>query len=206
MPFFHGDLLERLQEVEVRRAHRVSAISLRALSRFPAADDALASRRRSLRAVGEGVRANAALQSKIVWALSISPYARRRDRRVTRAPSRRRRGRRLRQARPRASARRRPPAGSGLRSGGRRTGGSARAGAAGVPGPARDFELVPARRSNSLTVDRSRYRLARRREGVQVDSTVAVNRHYDVAGSELDVHEIEASGLKQRRGDALYVI
>ncbi len=71
---------------------------------------------------------------------------------------------------------------------------------------ARDFELVPARRSNSLTVDRSRYRLARRREGVQVDSTVAVNRHYDVAGSELDVHEIEASGLKQRRGDALYVI
>jgi hypothetical protein len=56
----------------------VSAISLRALSRFPAADDALASRRRSLRAVGEGVRANAALQSKIVWALSISPYARRR--------------------------------------------------------------------------------------------------------------------------------
>ena len=69
-----------------------------------------------------------------------------------------------------------------------------------------DLELVPARRSNSLTVDRGRNRLARRCEGVKVDSALTVNRHDDVSGSDLDVDKIQASGLKQRRGDALYVI
>ena len=69
----HGDLLERLQEVEIRRAHRVSAISLWALSSSSAAGDAFVAARRALRAVGEAVLANAAFQSKTVWALSMSP-------------------------------------------------------------------------------------------------------------------------------------
>jgi hypothetical protein len=35
---------------------------------------------------------------------------------------------------------------------------------------------------------------------------LAINRHDDVAGSELDIDELETSGSKQRRGDALYVV
>jgi hypothetical protein len=71
---------------------------------------------------------------------------------------------------------------------------------------ARDLELVATRRANFLAVDRRRDRLARRREGVEVDPTFAVHGHDYVPGAQLNVDQFETGGLENGRGDALYVV
>ena len=68
------------------------------------------------------------------------------------------------------------------------------------------LELVAAGWADLLLIDGRRDRPARRGESVQVDPAFSVDRHDDVAGTELDIDQLQASGAQHRRGDALYVV